>query len=65
MANLVMVYGMRLLPADEVVSVGEAPVTLKKTTAKRATEVQTTAFLRRPPEKSRVGGALSEEADQR
>jgi hypothetical protein len=29
MANLVMVYGMRLLPADEVVSVGEAPVALK------------------------------------
>jgi len=29
MANLVMVYGMRLLPADEVASVGEAPVALK------------------------------------
>ena len=29
MANLVMVYGMRLLPADEVVKVGEAPVELK------------------------------------
>ncbi|QHN02726.1 allantoinase [Granulicella sp. WH15] len=29
MANLVLVYGMRLLPADEVVSVGEAPVALK------------------------------------
>ncbi len=28
MANLVLVYGMRLLPADEVVGVGEAPVTL-------------------------------------
>ena len=29
MANLVMVYGMRLLPADEVASVGEAPIQLK------------------------------------
>ena len=29
MANLVLVYGMRLLPADEVVTVGEAPVELK------------------------------------
>ncbi len=29
MANLTLVYGMRLLPADEIVSVGEAPVTLK------------------------------------
>ena len=26
---LVMVYGMRLLPADEVVKVGEAPIELK------------------------------------
>jgi hypothetical protein len=29
MANLVMVYGMRLLPADEITSVGEAPIGLK------------------------------------
>ncbi len=29
MANLTLVYGMRLLPADEVESVGEAPVKLK------------------------------------
>jgi hypothetical protein len=29
MANLVLVYGMRLLPADEVVTVGEAPIELK------------------------------------
>ena len=29
MADLVMVYGMRLLPADEVVTVGEAPVQLR------------------------------------
>jgi hypothetical protein len=29
MANLTLVYGMRLLPADEVAEVGEAPVKLK------------------------------------
>ena len=29
MANLVMVYGLRLLPADEVTKVGEAPIELK------------------------------------
>ena len=29
MANLVLVYGMRLLPADEVAGVGEAPVRLQ------------------------------------
>ena len=29
MANLVLVYGMRLLPADEVEKVGEALVALK------------------------------------
>ncbi|MHB1023262.1 MAG: allantoinase [Acidobacteriaceae bacterium] len=29
MANLTLVYGMRLLPADEVAEVGEAPVVLK------------------------------------
>ena len=29
MANLTLVYGMRLLPADEVVEVGEAAVKLK------------------------------------
>jgi hypothetical protein len=28
MANLTLVYGMRLLPADEIVEVGEAPVKL-------------------------------------
>lgn len=28
MANLTLVYGMRLLPADEVAAVGDAPVTL-------------------------------------
>lgn len=29
MANLTLVYGMRLLPADEVVRVGDAPIDLK------------------------------------
>lgn len=29
MADLVLVYGMRLLPADEVVKVSEAPVELR------------------------------------
>ena len=29
MANLVLVYGMRLLPADEVTAVEAAPVALK------------------------------------
>lgn len=29
MANLVMVYGMRLLPADELAAVEEAPIELK------------------------------------
>ena len=29
MANLVLVYGMRLLPADEVAGVKDAPVELK------------------------------------
>jgi hypothetical protein len=28
MANLTLVYGMRLLPADDVLEVGEAPVQL-------------------------------------
>jgi hypothetical protein len=29
MANLTLVYGMRLLPADEIAAVGEAAITLK------------------------------------
>jgi hypothetical protein len=29
MANLTLVYGMRLLPADEVESVDDAPIKLK------------------------------------
>ena len=29
MANLTLVYGMRLLPAEEIAAVGEAPITLK------------------------------------
>ena len=37
MADLVMVYGMRLLPADEVVGVGDAPVQLKNGNEARVT----------------------------
>lgn len=29
MANLTLVYGMRLLPADEIAKVGDAPIELK------------------------------------
>lgn len=29
MANLTLVYGMRLLPADEIEKVGDAPIDLK------------------------------------
>jgi hypothetical protein len=29
MANLTLVYGLRLLPSDEVDAVGEAPIKLK------------------------------------
>ncbi|HUS19071.1 MAG TPA: hypothetical protein VMZ25_05440 [Terriglobales bacterium] len=29
MANLTLVYGMRLLPAEDIVEVGEAPVELR------------------------------------
>jgi len=37
MANLVMVYGMRLLPADELAKVGDAPVELKNGNHARVT----------------------------
>jgi hypothetical protein len=37
MADLVLVYGMRLLPADEVVGVDAAPVTLKNGNEARVT----------------------------
>jgi hypothetical protein len=37
MANLTLVYGMRLLPADEVAAVGDAPVTLKNGNEARVT----------------------------
>ena len=37
MANLTLVYGMRLLPADDIVAVGEAPVTLKNGSAAHVT----------------------------
>ncbi len=37
MANLVMVYGMRLLPADELAKVSDAPVELKNGNEARVT----------------------------
>jgi hypothetical protein len=37
MANLVLVYGMRLLPAEEIAEVGDAPVTLKNGNQARVT----------------------------
>lgn len=37
MANLVLVYGMRLLPADEVEEIGEAVVKLKNGREARVT----------------------------
>ncbi|HSE48868.1 MAG TPA: hypothetical protein VLA96_06630 [Terriglobales bacterium] len=37
MANLVLVYGMRLLPADEVEQVGDAPIRLKNGREARCT----------------------------
>lgn len=37
MANLVLVYGMRLLPADDVVEVGDAPVKLNNGREARVT----------------------------
>ena len=37
MANLTLVYGMRLLPADEVAEVGDAPIKLKNGNDARVT----------------------------
>jgi hypothetical protein len=37
MANLVLVYGMRLLPADEVEKIDDAPVELKNGNQARVT----------------------------
>lgn len=37
MANLTLVYGMRLLPADEVTEVSEAPIKLKNGNEARVT----------------------------
>jgi hypothetical protein len=37
MANLTLVYGMRLLPSDEINAVGEAPVELKNGRTARVT----------------------------
>jgi hypothetical protein len=37
MANLTLVYGLRLLPADEIEIVGEAPIQLKNGNSARVT----------------------------
>ena len=37
MANLTLVYGLRLLPADEIEQVGEAPIQLKNGNSARVT----------------------------
>jgi hypothetical protein len=37
MANLTLVYGLRLLPSDEVVEVGDAPIKLKNGREARVT----------------------------
>ncbi len=37
MANLTLVYGLRLLPADEIDEVGEAPIQLKNGNSARVT----------------------------
>lgn len=37
MANLTLIYGMRLLPEGEVTAVGEAPITLKNGNEARVT----------------------------
>ena len=37
MANLTLVYGMRLLPADEIAGVSDAPVALKNGNEVRVT----------------------------
>lgn len=37
MANLTLVYGLRLLPADEVASIGDAPIALKNGNTARVT----------------------------
>ena len=37
MANLTLVYGMRLLPADEIASIGDAPIELKNGNTARVT----------------------------
>ena len=37
MANLTLVYGMRLLPAEDIVEVGDAPVELRNGNTARVT----------------------------
>lgn len=37
MANLTLVYGLRLLPADEIEQIGDAPIQLKNGNSARVT----------------------------
>lgn len=37
MANLTLVYGLRLLPSDEIAEVGDAPIQLKNGNQARVT----------------------------
>ncbi|WP_041855512.1 hypothetical protein [Candidatus Korobacter versatilis] len=37
MANLALVYGMRLLPSDEITEIGDAPIQLKNGNQARVT----------------------------
>ncbi len=37
MANLTLVYGMRLLPAEDIIEVGDAPVQLRNGNTARVT----------------------------
>jgi hypothetical protein len=37
MANLTLIYGMRLLPSDEIKSVGDAPIALNNGRTARVT----------------------------
>ena len=37
MANLTLVYGLRLLPSEEVASIGDAPIELKNGNQARVT----------------------------
>ena len=37
MANLTLVYGMRLLPAEDIIEIGDAPVKLRNGNTARVT----------------------------